>query len=144
MHQQSKGLWLLTTCLSIFGCKAVMRVQVNDNMGRAPSIDDALPSSSGRTPAMSRAHSLHSSASGPNAAGPSHHEHLVLLHQCIQSQQTAACTPPLQCVPSATSAPLPGTPSLRPLLFPLVPTPAPYLYTQPAYTSQSFSELQLA
>ncbi|KAL3133273.1 hypothetical protein ABBQ38_007154 [Trebouxia sp. C0009 RCD-2024] len=42
-------------------------------MGRAPSID-VLPSSSGRTPAMTPGNSLHSSSSGPNAAGPSHHE----------------------------------------------------------------------
>ncbi|KAL3149110.1 hypothetical protein ABBQ32_001950 [Trebouxia sp. C0010 RCD-2024] len=46
---------------------------VNGHMGRAPSID-VLPSSSGRTPAMSPGNSMHSSSSGPNAAGPSHHE----------------------------------------------------------------------
>ena len=62
-------------------------------MGRAPSIDDAQPSPSGRTPAMSRAHSLHSSASGPNAAGPSHHEHLVLPHHFTLPGHTTTCIP---------------------------------------------------
>ena len=77
----------------------MMWVQVNDNMGRAPSIDDALPSSSGRTPAMSRAHSVHSSASGLNAAGPSHHEHLVGPHHCMPALHNTTCTPPLHPTP---------------------------------------------
>ena len=73
-------------------------------MGRAPSIDDAQPSSSGRTPAMSRAHSLPSSASGPNAAGPSHHEHLVLPHHFTLPGQyhhlhSSPCNVPLQQTP---------------------------------------------
>lgn len=83
-------------------------------MGRAPFIDEALPSSSSRSPAMSRAHSLHSSASGPNAAGPSHHEHLV--------------GPPVPGIP--LPAPRPCTLLLQPLYCtPILHTSVPSTYT---------------
>ncbi|DBA97523.1 hypothetical protein WJX77_009223 [Trebouxia sp. C0004] len=47
----------------------VLRMVNGENMGRAPSIDAAQPSS--RTPSITRMHSLHSSTSGPTTAASS-------------------------------------------------------------------------
>ena len=131
-------------------------------MQRAPSIDEALPSSSSRTPAMSRAHSLHSSASGLNAAGPSHHEHLVGPHHCTPTLYRASATSLLstsvsidkQCLVTMTLASsYPCTPTLHHAPVPLLckarhpisashpsDNPAPYLYIQPAHTGQALQQ----
>ena len=80
---------------------------------------------------MSRAHSLHSSASGPNAAGPSHHEHLVLPHHftLLWAYYYLHSTPAM--CPFSKRPPSPSPP--------LGPHLCILLYTQPAHTSQTFA-----